>query len=375
MRYRPLSLLPIAILFVALAAGQQSRPPRAERWSAEQAQEWCRQYPWLVGANFNPSTAINQLEMWRAGDFDPDTIDRELGYAEAIGFNCMRVYLHDLAYEQDPEGFLDRIDQYLAIADRHGIVTMFVIFDDCWNSRFTADQQFEPVPGVHNSGWLQSPGGHLMATYPDDAQLQQRLERYVKAVLTRFADDQRILAWDLYNEPGNTGVGATETYQQSFMLVKDVFGWAREVNPSQPLTVCHWRHDENTDPMSRYSIDHSDLVTYHNYSGPENLRAHTESIIRLADGRPVICTEYMARPRGSTFEGTLPIFAEFNVGAINWGFAAGRSNTIYPWSSWDQPGKLPEPDVWFHDIVRPDGSPYSEDEVEFIRQITAEQRK
>ena len=170
------------------------------------------------------------------------------------------------------------------------------------------------------------------------------------------------------------GSDGPDTYAQSFALVKDVFRWAREVNPSQPLTICHWRHDAHTDPMSRYAIDQSDVVTFHNYSGPDHLRAHTASIIELADGRPVICTEYMARHHNSTFQNALPIFAEHRVGAMNWGFVAGRSNTIYPWSTWKSPGKLPEPDLWFHDLLRPDGSAFSDDEVAFIQQIIHQTR-
>src|SRR5512133_1841758 len=127
-------------------------------WPVEQAWEWYRQQPWLVGCNFIPSTAINQLEMWQADSFDMKTIDRELGWAAAIGFNSMRVFLHDLVWQADAEGFKQRIKQYLAVAERHGILTMFVFFDDCWNTDPHLGRQPEPIPGVHNSGWVQSPG-------------------------------------------------------------------------------------------------------------------------------------------------------------------------------------------------------------------------
>src|SRR5690348_4538476 len=122
-------------------------------WSAEKANTWYSQHKWICGANFLPSNAINQLEMWQAQTFDPATIDRELGWAADIGFNTVRTFLHDLAWEVDPCGFKQRLSQFLEIASRHGIRPMLVIFDDCWNSDPKIGPQPVPQAGVHNSGW------------------------------------------------------------------------------------------------------------------------------------------------------------------------------------------------------------------------------
>src|SRR5512145_2410196 len=113
----------------------------ATRWTVEKAQQWSTENGWLRGSNFNPSTAINQLETWQAETFDTATINRELGWAEGIGMNCMRVYLHHVVWEVDKEGFKNRINKYLSIADKHGIKTIFVFFDDCWNSTYKAGKQ------------------------------------------------------------------------------------------------------------------------------------------------------------------------------------------------------------------------------------------
>ena len=72
-------------------------------WPAEKAQMWYDNQEWIVGANFTPSTAINQIEFWQEATFDPQTIDRELGYASSIGFNTMRVYLHYLVWVRNPK--------------------------------------------------------------------------------------------------------------------------------------------------------------------------------------------------------------------------------------------------------------------------------
>lgn len=324
-------------------------------WTVEQANEWYQEWPWLVGADFLPSTAINQLEMWQAETFDTATINRELGWAEDIGMNSMRVYLHHVAWEVDPEGFKQRVEQYLSIADRHNISTLFVFFDDCWNPVYQAGKQPDPKPGIHNSGWVRDPGDLLHA----DTTLFVSLEKYVKDVLNHFRDDDRIVLWDLYNEPGNSGYG-----NKSMPLLKKVFMWAREVDPSQPLSVGVW--NEGLKELGKFQLENSDVITYHNYQDPKNHQRWIDSL--RAYGRPLICTEYMARTRGSLFKDILPLLREEGVGAYNWGLVAGKSNTIYAWDTPIPDGR--EPEVWFHDIFRKDGSPYDATELEVIREMT-----
>jgi hypothetical protein len=343
-------------------------------WPARKANAWYAKIDWPVGANFVPSTAINQLEMWQSQTWDPETIGRELGWAAKIGMNTMRVYLHDIPWGQDAEGFLERIDDYLTIADKHGIRTIFVIFDSVWHPHPRPGKQLDPIPGVHNSGWVQSPG----ITILDDPQRQDELKPYVQSVLRRFKDDKRVLAWDLFNEPENTNqssYGPTSAHpdldqatkeKRAIELTKKTFQWARQVNPTQPLTVGVWTGagwSDNPHGMALLSLRNSDVISFHSYGGPEQTRKIVERLAKF--GRPLICTEYMARSAGSTFKEILPIFKEHRVAAINWGLVAGRSNTIYPWSSWKKPFNS-EPDPWFHDIFRKDGTPYRKSEVDFI---------
>ena len=308
---------------------------------------------WRFGANFTPSNAINQLEMWQAETFSPALIDRELGFAEKIGMNTMRVYLHDLAYEIDNEGFFQRINQYLEIASSHGIGTIFTIFDDCWNSVFSTGKQPEPVPNTHNSGWIQSPGNKAA----DDLAQRPRLEKYVKSLLERFKNDERIILWDLYNEPGNGSVGDNTGGKvragRSLPLLKDVFKWAREINPDQPLTAAPWIFTEDFRELNRFMFENSDVVTYHAYCQPDRFTERLDLMKYIADGRPLICTEYVARSAGCTFIECLPILRKNGVGAINWGLVSGKTQTIYPWSV--LAGKVPE-NVPFHDIFDTGGN-------------------
>ncbi len=322
-------------------------------WTIEQSHRWFDQQPYRLGANFLPSTAINQLEMWQAETFDPETIDRELSWAAGIGMNAMRVYLHDLLWEADAAGFADRIDRYLEIAASHGIDTMFVLFDDCWNREFALGPQPAPKPSTHNSGWVQSPGVHVV----NDPSQWDRLERYTTGLMARYATDERVFAWDLYNEPGNGEAGDdafTKDLQidRSLPLLEAVFDWARSVESiTQPLTCGLWNFDDKFANLNRFQMENSDITSFHCYLPPQPMIERLLTVAR--PGRPLICTEYMARGHGSTFAYSLPLLKKFNVGAINWGLVSGKSQTIYPWGWTPAKGK---PEVLFHDVFHPDGS-------------------
>jgi len=324
----------------------------SRQWTPERAREWYESMPWLVGCNFTPSTAINQLEMWQAETFDPDTIDRELGLAASIGMNTVRTYLHDLLWE-DPDGFSRRLDHFLTIAAGHGIRPVLVIFDDCWNPGARLGPQPAPRPGIHNSGWLQSPGLDTVNAGPA---AWGRLERYVKDLLSRFARDERILLWDLYNEPGNN-----ENNEESTPLLEAVFSWAREVETSQPISVAVWRPDDSINDLV---IGSSDVITFHHYEPADDLRKTITTLAR--HGRPLICTEWMARQRGSLVEANLPVFRETGVGCINWGLVDGKTQTKF---AWDDPRPDSEPEPWFHELFHGDLTPYRSEEIALFRDL------
>lgn len=343
-------LLSVLLLLFIISCYAQGR---TAVWPAARANAWYAAHPWMSGANFIPSTAINQLEMWQADTFDPATIDKELGWAEGIGFNTMRVFLHHLAWQENKPGFKKRVDQYLAIANKHHIKTIFVFFDDCWNPNPKTGKQPEPKTGVHNSGWARDPGVDI--TIPAE---YHALELYVKDILTTFAHDKRILLWDLYNEPGNSDLG-----YRSMPLLQHVFTWARQVNPDQPLSAGLWAW--NLEQLTAYQALNSDVVTYHDYTEADS---HRKTIQLLkSHGRPVICTEYMARRNNSRFETVMPMLKKENIGAINWGLVAGKTNTIYAWDTPIADGS--EPKEWFHDIFRKDGSVYKPGEVQVIKEL------
>ncbi|MEO8594330.1 MAG: 1,4-beta-xylanase [Candidatus Solibacter sp.] len=359
------------MLLVALAGAAMAQPAR---WTEKAINEWYARQPWLVGANYVPATAINQLEMWQTESFDPVWMDTELGRAEGLGMTTLRVFLHDLMWKQDAGAFQSRINKFLSLCDKHKIKPIFVLFDSCWDPFPDMDTPRPPKPGVHNSGWMQSPG---IAGLRDPGQTE-RLRQYVQGIIGAYRYDKRVLAWDLWNEPDNTNDSSYKSIEPPNKvalvqaLLPKVFEWARAMLPEQPLTSGVWKGDWNDPakltPIQKTQLEQSDFITFHNYDGPAEFEKRVQWL--QAYKRPIICTEYMARPRGSTFQAILPIGKKYNVGMINWGLVNGKTQTHLPWDSWQKPYTEKEPAVWFHDIFHKDGTPYSEDEVGFIRQMT-----
>ncbi len=359
-----------------LAAGTGvARVPRASadttRWSPDRANRWYQAQGWLVGANFIPSNAINQLEMFQPGSYDPRRIDTELGWARAAGFNTVRVFLHDQLWAQDARGFQGRLAQFVAVAARHNIKPLFVLFDSCWDPHPRPGRQRAPRPGIHNSGWVQSPGAERL----DDRRYTRVLYDYVTGVLSQFRNDDRVLGWDVWNEPDNPArvyrsVERKDKLERVADLLPQVFGWARAVNPGQPLTSGVWQ-GQWSEPARRSTIagiqlDNSDVITFHSYAEPATFESR---ITELApQGRPILCTEYMARTQGSTIQGILPVAKRHNVGAYNWGLVAGKTQTYLPWDSWDHPYPA-VPKVWFHDLLGPDGRPFQDNEIQAIKAL------
>jgi hypothetical protein len=361
-----------AKLLCLLLASTSAAAPHPARWSAEKANAWYAQQPWLVGANYIPSDAINQLEMFQAATFNPALNDKELGLAQSIGMNTMRVFLQDQLWQQDPDGFKQRLDAFLAIASHHGIRPILVLFDSCWDPNPKLGPQHPPIPGVHNSGWVQSPGAEELT----NPAAEPKLEGYVKAIVGAFANDPRILAWDVWNEPDNP----TEQYpatphktERVDHLLPLAFAWARAEHPTQPLTsglwLGDWSHPDRESPTTKIQLAESDVISFHNYGWPEEFEARIKELQPL--GRPLLCTEYMARGAGSTFDNDLPIAKQYHVAAINWGLVAGKTQTYYPWDSWQHPYTLSPPTVWFHEVFRQDDTPYRQHEVDLIRELTS----
>ncbi|HID22798.1 MAG TPA: 1,4-beta-xylanase, partial [Planctomycetaceae bacterium] len=236
-----------------------------------------------------------------------------------------------------------------------------------------------PRPHVHNSGWVQAPGAAIL----NDPSQHDRLRPYIQGVIQHFRNDRRIDGWDLFNEPDNPnsnsyGEAGSQTElpparkeRMARLLLQKVFRWARAAQPTQPLTAGVWRGDwsdpDRLRPIDRLMLDQSDIISFHSYGNLDHMRRCVDSLRRY--GRPILCTEYMARGNGCTFDPVLKFLKEQKVGAYNWGLVAGKTQTQYPWASWRRTFTA-EPKLWHHDIFRPDGTPYDPEEIAFIQKLT-----
>ncbi|UDQ96884.1 1,4-beta-xylanase [Lentisphaerota bacterium WC36G] len=299
-------------LFANQTKAVDNEVPKTKVWSLEKAKAWQKKQGWIIGCNFIPSNASNQLEMWQKATYSPKLIDKELGWAASIGFNTVRVYLHDLVWATEKEAFLARIDNFLTICAKHKIKPMFVFFDDCWNPVAKAGPQPDPIPRLHNAGWVQSPARGVR----DDYKKIDKLEEYVLAVLKRFKDDDRIRLWDLYNEPGNFNRNSYKKYElkdkreRTTYLLKKVYQWADKVELSQPVTSGTWASIKSNGLLNRIAYNCSDVISFHNYSGVKKMEEDIKFLQNFK--RPIICSEYMARP-SSTFAKITPIMKKYKL--------------------------------------------------------------
>ncbi len=360
----------IIALGIVSIANSQAR----ERWSEAYVKTWYDAQAVMAGFNYMPANSINQLEMWQEDTFDPSRIDLELSWAQELGFNVARVFLHDLAWQQDPSGFFKRVDKFLQIADKHNIKVMFVFFDACWYATAKVGKQPEPRPFKHNSGWLQSPNAEILLNENEWV----RLEAYVKAVVGRYKDDSRIVFWDVYNEPGNSRkedmahFGSKEKKNEKVLaLLEKSFEWVYSKNPSQPVTSAVWNGGKgiykDPTPMEKVALEKSDIVSFHVYSSLDSTKKVVESLKRF--NRPLVCSEYMARTAKSTFNPILGYFVDEKIASFCWGFVNGKTQTIYPWDSNTGKIYIAPPEPWFHDVLNTDGTPYKAEEADYIKKV------
>lgn len=355
-----------------------------KRWSEAKANAWWAAQPWICGFNFLPSTAVNFLEMWHPDTFDRDTIERELGWAADIGFNAFRINLHYLVWKHDRDGLLDRLDWIMGVADGLGIATVPCFFDDCGFGGFEPEfgPQPAPIEGVHNSRAVASPG---RARLLDPAEWSG-FEGYVRDIVSAYRADARILFWDLYNEPGNRMIFGPDGSRQhepdftaaSLKLMRASFEWCREESPTQPRTVAAWvtplpgvAGDPYQTEIDQAALALSDIVTFHAYWETD----HVEGFIAhlQAHNRPMLCTEWMARPIGSRICNQLELFKTSGVGCFQWGLVQGRTQTHLPWPAdlVKAHGGEADRSVWFHDLLDRTGQAYDPVETAELQRLTA----
>jgi hypothetical protein len=291
---------------------------------------------WVKGAVFVPTSAVNEAQQW--DEYDPVINDRELHYAAIYGLNCVRVYLHYDIYLKKKAALLADIEDFLTRAGKYGIKTEFVFFDDCWNQpdpgMLAPDYQYPaPIPGVHNSRWLVSPGEQVRRHYAEN---REHLKAYVQDIVNAHKHDPRIAFWETYNEPNHSA--------ETRRLLQDAYAWVHETGTTIPVTATG--REFAGEP-------YSDFGSWHEYGG-----------YRYTGATNLLCTECMNR-EGQTIPGVVEHFKD-QTGFIFWEFGIGRDNCRFAWKNdrtHPRPDETPTP---FHGVVYPDGHPWSVDDVKAL---------
>lgn len=295
------------------------------------------------GANYVPSSAVNDCQFWE--EYDEPTIERELGFAEQLGLNSVRVFLQYLVFEADPVAALAKFDAFCSAASRHGMSVLPVLFDDCFGPEPALAPYPLPVEGLHNSLWCSSPGRRRM-----NLDYRPHLRTYVETFIGPFRGDARVIAWEIYNEPS--------AEPPTIALMQDAFEWARQLGPTQPLTAC-WA-----------GTFLSDVVNVHLYTSPQKQRAEVDRILEsaLSLGKPVLVTEFLGRPGRGTLAETLPLLADHDLGWYFWELMIGKTQVHLPWI---QDEATHPTGVAYQGVLYPDGRPYAQEEIDLIRTYAA----
>jgi hypothetical protein len=321
-----------------------------QRWTVTRAHEYMQSYGVIKGCNFVPSYCKSPMQHFI--DFREDIIRKELGYAKKAGLNSIRLWIPCFAWQSDRQTFYQVLDKYLEICNEMqfsimATLTCYSIKKDTFQEKLEVKPQ-RFYPGVHIQPL------EIEGIYRREADDWPVIREYYQEITKRYGDNRTIIVWDLYNE----------AWEKDRDLQEHLFQWVREVDPGQPLTACWGAHD------------YSDVITFHTYQPPggkkrdelPGLLSFEEEInYALSYNRPVLCTEWLARTFGNNFQNVLPVFAAYNIGFYFWGLVAGSGQYRFPWN-W--PEGAPEPYLWFHEILYPDGHPYKREEIDMIRDFT-----
>jgi hypothetical protein len=338
---------------------------RSARWDERRAFQYMQRFGEVKGCNYVPSDGSSILH-----SPNKELIRREIGWARnVVGLNSVRVWVDLADYQINEEQVLTNFESFLGTCDANQIKVLPVLslqsfLDPEYDSKAAgaSGPLLDFHPSVHGGGWRYSnrlgwpccePEGNIPSkTMAAWVKTKPAAEHFIRSLLSRYAKDDRVLLWDLYNEAPKA----------ARPLVETIFQWAREVNPSQPLSVCWQGHDL------------SDVITFHTYARPGFETANrnspgwdflTELDWARAWGRPMLCTEWLARPFGNTIEAILPFYERYHIGWYVWGLCAvGPAQYQFPW---DWPMGSPPPEKWFHCLLYPDGTPYSAEEILMIR--------
>lgn len=350
------------------------------QWSNEKIWEWYNSRPWIRGCNYMSADCANGIDQWQEYQFEErfETTKKELALMSELGYNSIRIRPEFFVWEKEHDGFMERFERYIELAAQNGISCMVIFGNDCCppkeealNRLYLGEQHVDW--GYHGGRKVSQHGTFAGAGYSllDDAEYAEKHYEFVREIVEKYKNDERIIIWDVFNEPGNS-----KRNSMSLPHMKKFFEIIRSIDPIQPLTVGIWSQTtelKNLTEAEKYGLENSDIVSYHNYGTYENNIQELKVLKKL--GRPILNTEWLNRCGGNTIEELFPLFYLEKVGCYNWGFVAGKYQTYEPHNSvWDNYKSEYykynfDFTKWFHDIYRPSHNPYNPKETELIKRF------
>lgn len=350
------------------------------QWTKEKAWKWYNSMPWIRGFNGLPSNCVNRIAMWQEYNHKEvfEQIEREFILAKETGFNCVRAVIQFEVWYYEHDSFMDNLEEYFCLADKHGLMVMLVLGNDCTVPK----DHFIPVKfgeqkvdwGYH-SGIKKGPhaGGYDQTGYCllDEDEFRDKHFEMVDELARKYAKDERLFVWDVWNEPGNGNRG-----MKSAEAMKKYFEIIRSYDQIQPLTAdCWWVNQERKpkDEIQTLAVELSDIITFHSYNPAWIMVEIIEGLSEY--GRPLINNEWLNRLDGCNVADVLPLLYAKRVGSLHWGLMAGFSQTYEPYGSYYSEYIKENSNVdltkWQHDIYRFNGLPYDKKEIEIFKSICA----
>lgn len=331
------------------------------RWSIEKAEEYMKRFGVIKGVNFIPSYCHSYIEMWH--HFNETCIRRELGYAKQVGFNSLRIFVAECQWETRREVVTSRLDQFLDICKEMGFSIMLTLQPNTYMiPGWKMDADEDPFithlqPSGHDRGWIYK-GARIFDCFGQWEENRDEVARFISEIVARYGRDERVAFWDLYNEP----------WEANRPLVELAFARAREQRPIQPLTCC-WRAWDLSDITSFHCYEKPGTPPRQQVMGVHYLSFEDELKRACSTGRPILCSECVARTFGNELEAFLPYYSRAHIGFYVWGLCAGSAQYHIPW---EWPEGSPVPRRWFQCMLYPDGTPFDEKEIAMIRDFDFE---
>ena len=357
-----------------------------EKWTKEKAWEWYNSRPWIRGFNYVPADCSGWVEMWQEYNHAEkvETMRRELALAKQIGFNAVRQFLAFDVWMYQRESFLKNVEEFLEICHENGLGVLFVLISDggrpkkkpdfgeinagVFHGSFKVDARM--IPGIFpcKDPYVPAAAPAAPAAKPaplyspvDEPELAEKFYEYCEDLASRYAKDERVIVWNIWNEPGNSSRGTL-----SVPHMKRAFEIFRSHDPIQPLCADVWRMPKTNilTEEEATAIELSDIISYHDYGSLD----HSVRVIEFLRQyeRPMLNTEWLHRVQFNNVATHLPLYYNNNVGVFNWGFVNGKFKGHEPWEAcWRRyaKGEKLEMTKWQHDLLRPNYRPYDPEEI------------